>query len=135
MIKNTEKLNLRYIPEDEAVEIFKAWRRGDKLEIYKGDGVWRRIESSVHMLERANIYRIPARPPAFDNWHLLPDWARYIAQDEDGTVIIYENEPSKFSGMWAISGGTLRNITGFRLGYDPGTGGWENSMIEKTEGV
>lgn len=135
MTKNTDKFNLRYMPEDEAVAIFKAWRRGEELEVYKGDGIWRRIESSVHTLRLSDIYRIPISPPSFNNWHLLPDWARFIAQGQNGGVFIFENEPDKAKKFWLTVDGEAMEITGFRIGYDPGTCGWENSMIEKPEGL
>lgn len=133
MVENTEKFTLNDMPDDQAVEIFKAWRRSDPLEFYTHRGEWEKGLTSV--LDEDYIYRIPARKPSFNNWHLLPEWARYIAQDEDGDVIIYENEPARSKKTWLLRDGEASSITGFHLGYDPGTGGWENSMIEKPEGV
>lgn len=134
MIENTKKLPLKDMPEDEAVEIFKAWRNGDKLEAYTGVNIWVSVGNPQYALHSQGIYRIASRPPSFDNWHLLPEWARFIAQGQNGGVFIFENEPARSNTTWLIRSGEASLITNFRLGYNPGTGGWENSMIEKPEG-
>lgn len=40
----------------------------------------------------------------------VPNWARWIAQDADGSVYVYEKEPKPTAAGWHSSGGTVENV-------------------------
>jgi hypothetical protein len=44
--------------------------------------------------------------------YLVPNWAKYIAQDKDGKVCAYQNEPMKsdIQGVYVVFKGLWRNI-------------------------
>ena len=38
------------------------------------------------------------------NWNYAPEWANYVAQDEDGTWYWYEDAPEKCPDSWRPQG-------------------------------
>ena len=40
----------------------------------------------------------------------VPDWARWIAQDQDGSIYVYENIPMQGNGFYCSSGGKFENV-------------------------
>lgn len=40
----------------------------------------------------------------------VPNWARWIAQDSDGSIWAYENTPMQGNGYYCNSGGLMENI-------------------------
>lgn len=39
------------------------------------------------------------------DWSKLPEWANYVAVDEDGARWCYENKPTKELCRWVANGG------------------------------
>ena len=69
-------------------------------------------------------------------WHVIPPEYRWAARDEGGDACTFRGEPVKGQSMWAVG----LSETGFiridqLVGYDPGTKPWDQSLIQRPEGV
>lgn len=40
----------------------------------------------------------------------VPDWAKWIAQDSDGSVYVYQKEPNPTATGWGTSGGKVESV-------------------------
>lgn len=56
-------------------------------------------------------------------WEDAPDWANWLAMDEDGTWCWHEEEPDMACGVWG-GGGRMLSI-------DNGSCGWQNSKEKR----
>lgn len=46
----------------------------------------------------------------FDMQLYIPDWAKFIAQDDDGTIWCYELQPNKEGRIWRVNMGECEQI-------------------------
>jgi len=58
------------------------------------------------------------------NWKDAPEWARYLAQNKNGTWCWYENEPYRDFDMWKNIGGKCTQCTAEGWGH---TLDWRNA--------
>lgn len=62
------------------------------------------------------------------DWKDAPEWAQWVAQDEDGDWYWYENKPRLFDKHWMIDGGK----TEFKF-FDIHTPDWRETLQERTK--
>jgi hypothetical protein len=46
------------------------------------------------------------------DWKDAPEWAMWLAQDEDGDWFWYENKPVRVGGVWGAVGGRSQFVRG-----------------------
>lgn len=84
------------------------------------------------------VYRLmpaPATKPSIDWSHVSKDF-KWLAQDEDGVAYLYSEKPTKDGeeGRWTYEGGELREVSVF-ASFKPGTCDWEDSLVQRPDGV
>lgn len=55
------------------------------------------------------------------SWDKAPEWANYLAMDENRDWCWYENKPSCKTTMWVVNGGKWKNATP----------DWENTLEQR----
>ena len=81
----------------------------------------------------AVTYRVTPKPLTKPDvpWHMMADWVKAVARDEDGTIWAYEDVPVCHESLW--SGSDLSNhLDAFKI--EPGTCDWRDSLVLRPEG-
>ena len=70
------------------------------------------------------------------NWKHVQSRFRWIAQDAEGGCWLYEDKPveDEDEGEWKCSSGDCTSAEGL-ISLIPGTCDWEDSLVERPEGV
>lgn len=134
-IPNEEKLALHDMPEADAVAIFLAWLRGEKVDCLDvDDDVWKTETSSLY---KYDVCRIPPVEPTKDTvpWHVFGEEMQRAAVDCEGEAMItaYEPQWEEVSGYWYCTGPAC--LLNHIVGYKRGTCAPKDSLQRRPEGV
>ena len=131
MTSNPNKLPLHAMSEDEAVEIFKAWWRGEGLEEYIlgfDGGSWKYIK--FKSFDAKGAYRIPPRQDTVPWPHVANNFIAY-ARSENGQAAFFERVPyiceGNSFGFWWVEGSHIISADCF-ANWKPGTVDWKHSL-------
>lgn len=114
---------------DKVVPFGKASRDGRVIEMlaaFAGEVCWSHIAAYQVALPEPRDMIVP--------WHVLPKEYRWAAVDDDGRAYAYEETPSCFGNWWKSPSESHIRIDQL-VGYDPGTKPWDQSLIQRPEGV
>jgi len=112
---------------EEKAALHEHWEAGGVIE-HHCDGVW--FKDAPSWLYNV-IYRTVPLPLTQDviAWSRLPDWAEWVARDEDGEVLAHSLEPTIIiqKGIFWHGHGQKRRIDDFPGIVQIGTVGWKDS--------
>jgi len=113
------------------IALFTAWVDGDGLEHYSSMiGDW--VNSSVPSWGRSIRYRKAApTEPSIDWDHVAPQF-KWMATDDSGTTMLYEEKPRLSRTEWEWAGGDCANITAL-ASFRAGTCDWKDSLVQRPE--
>lgn len=115
-------------------ELIKQWADDDSLEIeYWSPGLnsWQPAETPTW--EPTTKYRLKPTKPSIDWSQVAPEY-KWLARDASSLCgYLYKNKPHKDKGSWNALGAVAR-ADAF-TSYRPGTCDWEDSLVERPEGV
>lgn len=132
-VKNEAKLALKDMPEEQAVEIFLAWLRGQELEcVYEVGRDWTPRLHPQAALSYTLVYRtapITLVHDTIDVAHVHPDF-RWMARDYNGSANFFEVMPIKYTDKsWITVEGRMRSTEAFDS-YIRGTTPWDQSLVD-----
>lgn len=115
-------------------ELIKQWADDDSLEIeYRSPGAESWSVATAPMWDPHTQYRIKQTKPSIDWSQVSPEY-KWLARDSSSLCgYLYKNKPHKDCGAWDSSGGCSK--AGVFASYRPGTCDWEESLVERPEGV
>ena len=126
MTSNPNELKLSDLPEDEAIEIFRAFLRGDRIEFLNLNR-WTQPVLVRRMLSRENIYRIPSRQDTVPWEHIAEGWDSY-SRDACGVAYVHRTSPGGRTPTRWISDIDTRVRADAFAGWKRGTISWRDSF-------
>ena len=122
-----------------AGRLMKAYWDGGVIEMCHGSNAAR---DDTPRWWSHDIYRLRPEPlrdmvVPLELWRMLhPKW-RWMARDENDDVWAYDFKPEREQSQWVCPGSDCLNLPSiFAPGLiDPGTKPWDQSLIERPEGV
>lgn len=126
---------LENMPQEDQIEIFKAWVSGIPLQVYDTTTCcWLDIEVACDFIRRSISYRkSPAITGPFEG---LSDTWKWIAMDKDKRIFLYETKPGIDMGFnrWIpIRGGSAISINKVFSGVKVHVDNWEDSLTKLGE--
>jgi hypothetical protein len=107
-------------------EVQRALRdHGGPYQVFVSNG-WDDVNASS--FPRAFTCRVAPQPLTKPDvpWHMMADWVKAVARDEDGTIWAYGDVPRCGEGCWQ-AGARLCALDALKI--NPGTCGWRDSLV------
>ena len=115
--------------DEEIIAIVRAKLEG-RCQVYHF-GMW--VDANNTLIHMDYAYRLAPEPerPMSPPWEVLPEWAKWAAQDKDGAVFVFDEIPKPDNTQWASTGSEFKRITFLR--FDKGNTPWDRSLVQRPE--
>lgn len=114
----------------------KALNDVDYLQVYDGEA-WSPISTHANLINSQTYRTYTPLEDIYIPWEHVADEYKWATRDDDGTVAIWRNEkPVAESELffWYANGGSAF-LGEFLKGVKPGNKPWNESLVQRPEGV